>query len=796
MGAGLAAKTASLVRARPYHAALAAFAVGLASAAVEPRLVVPAAAAALAVAASLRAWALGPVCASLLLAGAVVGSARLDAIDAPGRRVPSGTVLDGRADVLEAPRPSRFGSRAVIRMRSAPGSGANLLARAGPGVRWPRGVGIGAELHVRGVVRRPRPARGGAFDFGAYLRLRGIAAELWLTGVHATGRRRGGLRGAIDGMRRRAERAVSAGLRPQAAALLRGMVLGQDEDVDERTRDDWRAAGLAHLLAVSGQNVMLLCALAMPILALVGLGPHARIAALLVLIAVYVALAGAGPSLQRAGVMGAAGLAAVYAGRAASRWYALLLAAAATLVLNPRVAGDPGWQLSFAAVAGILCLVPALRPPLAGLPRPLAEGVAITLAATVATAPLLAYHFGSVPLTGLPANLLALPAVAPVMWTGMLQAALGQLGTLAEPAGTAAVGLAELLGLAAAPLVDYLAELAARFAEATGSGLRVPLSSPSGVAVAYLATGLAAVAIQRAGRRVEPAVTARRAAWRRLPRGRRRAVLACVALLVALGVQRALAPPAHPDRLTVSFLDVGQGDATLIQHPEGGAVLFDGGPPEGRVWRLLRKAGVRRLAAVVATHASRDHHGGLRRVLESYPVDLLLDGGDGTRDSDFRAMLAVAERRRVRRQAVTAPLVVRAGGLVVRVLSPPPRPPGPAPEDPNPRGVTAVVSAGAFDLFLSADVESPSLTALRLPDVEAMKVPHHGSADPGLPEILSRLRPEIAAVEVGRDNGYGHPAPRTLAALREAGARTYRTDQDGTIRLTVEAGRMRVATER
>ena len=133
-------------------------------------------------------------------------------------------------------------------------------------------------------------------------------------------------------------------------------------------RDDFRDSGLAHLLAVSGQNVMLLAALALPLLAAAGPGPRARTAALLGLIALYVPLAGAGPSLQRAGIMGAAGLVAVAAARPASRSYALLLAAAVTLALNPRAAGDPGWQLSFAAVAGILWLAPPLAhgaPPAA-----------------------------------------------------------------------------------------------------------------------------------------------------------------------------------------------------------------------------------------------------------------------------------------------------------------------------------------------------------------------------------------------------------------------------------------------
>jgi competence protein ComEC len=139
--------------------------------------------------------------------------------------------------------------------------------------------------------------------------------------------------------------------------------------------------------------------------------------------------------------------------------------------------------------------------------------------------------------------------------------------------------------------------------------------------------------------------------------------------------------------------------------------------------------------------------------------------------------------------------VLRAGDLTIRVLWPPPRPAGPAPEDPNPRAVVAIVSAGAFDLFLSADAESPAILPLELPPVEAMKVPHHGSSDPGLPEVLNRLRPRLAAVEVG-ENSYGHPHPSTLAALRAARIPTYRTDRDGTVSLTIDPRGIEVTTAR
>ena len=186
--------------------------------------------------------------------------------------------------------------------------------------------------------------------------------------------------------------------------------------------------------------------------------------------------------------------------------------------------------------------------------------------------------------------------------------------------------------------------------------------------------------------------------------------------------------------------------------------------------RLLRQAGVDRLSAVVATHASADHHGGLAEVLRRFPVELLVDGGDGTAEPGFRQVLADGRARGIPIQAARAGQELRAGGIEIRVLSPAPRPPGPAPEDPNPRAVVAIVSSGNFELMLSADAESPTLAALDLPDVDAIKVPHHGSADAGLGEVLQTLRPEVAVVEVG-ENSYGHPHPDTLRSSSGGAAR-------------------------
>jgi competence protein ComEC len=172
---------------------------------------------------------------------------------------------------------------------------------------------------------------------------------------------------------------------------------------------------------------------------------------------------------------------------------------------------------------------------------------------------------------------------------------------------------------------------------------------------------------------------------------------------------------------------------------------------------------------------------------------MLLENSDGTHDPDFHRLLAEADSHGVRHVAARAGQVVNVGRLRIQVLSPAPLPPGaPPPEDPNPRGVAAIVSEGSFDLWLSADAESEAILPLPLRPVEAMKVSHHGSSDPGLPQVLRRLRPQVAAIEVGAGNSYGHPAPSTTAALEAAVPHVYRTDRDGTVRLSVDGGAIHV----
>lgn len=750
------------IRARPLHTLMAGFVAGLLAGPRSPALVGAAAAAAIATSGR-RALSLGATAA--VVVGALTATARIQTLDHTRLRARFGHALVARVTLLEAPRRRAYDARTAI----AQMHGEHVLLRASARVAWPVAP-IGAIVQVRGALAHLSAA-------DAWLRPRNVHAVLRADAITPTGAARGGLVGAVDAIRRRADLALTAGLPPPQAALLRGMALGEDEALPEATRTQFQAAGLSHLVAASGQNVMLLAALVIGICAVAGIGLRIRLALVMVAIAGYVPLAGGGPSIQRAGVMGAAGIVALLTGRPAARWYALLLAAAVTLVANPRSAQEPGWQLSFAAVVAILTLAPRVAESLRrrGLPARAADAVALTVAATVGTAPLIALLFDQTSLVSLPANVLAEPAVAPVMWLGMLASALGQFAP-----GPASVCTA----LAGFPLA-YIAWVA----DTAASMPFAQVAAPPAIVCATAATAWAAIASSR----VRAAVLG---AWG--PGARWAAFAAALALGVAVALawrQHAIGPPTAPAGARISFLDIGQGDATLLQD-HGAAVLVDTGPPGGPILARLRSAGVRRLDALVITHAQADHDGGAAGVLRAMPIGMVLDGRDGVVEPEGQRLAAEAATKRVRRVTPDAGEVLRAGPLRIRILSPRADAPTTAMTgaDPNQRAVVAVADVGQMHVLLTADAESDVLDRLDLGQVDILKVSHHGSADAGLPALLERLHPRLAAIEVGAHNTYGHPVPSTVDALRAAGAAVYRTDLDGTIRVTADHGALLVQT--
>jgi competence protein ComEC len=613
----------------------------------------------------------------------------------------------------------------------------------------------GAILELRARPVEPRGPETG-FDERAWLARQGIHVVLRGENPRVVGRR-GGIGGVADRLHAHVEQTLARATAGERRAVLTGIVLGEEGGIDTSLRDAFRASGLTHLLAVSGQNVAITAIGAVWVARLAGIGRIAGEGLAILVVLAYALAVGWQPSVVRAAVAGILASLGWITARPRDRWHAMAVGALVLLAWTPTAGLDPGFQLSFAAVAAIFLAVPRVAgvPDAYPVPRGVWDVLVVAVACGLVTAPIVWLHFGSVALWTVPANLAAEPAMPPLIALSLAAAAF-------EPVlPGVATSLAWLAGWCAA----WIAFVA-----------RVVSGWPS--AQIHSAVALTAVL----------ALAAAPVGVRRLPRYRRRvAAVGLVSIALTLAAATCAFRPvpswAPPQGLRVTFLDVGQGDSALVEAP-GAAVLVDEGPPEADVAGQLRAMGVRALTAIVLTHPQRDHIGGAADVLDGLRVGEVEDPGIEAPSADHDAAMAAARRRHVPVEIVHEGDTFRIGKLRLHILWP--DEPGLPSEDPNQHAVVALASYGATDVLLTADAESDVTGRLRIPPVEVLKVAHHGSEDPGLPDLLRTLRPRLAVISVGKGNDYGHPRPETIAALRaEPGLETLRTDESG--RIVVES---------
>lgn len=614
-------------------------------------------------------------------------------------------------------------------------------------------LGVGQTIAVDARLHRPHGFRNpGTFDHAARLRREGL---------HVVGSARGERVTPLDAprppwptrLRRRALATLDQALPPASAALLAGLLLGERTALPPEIDDAFRRSGTYHLLAVSGSNVALVAGAVWIVLR--ALAASRRLAALGALagVLVFAAVVGPDPSVLRATVMGVLVLAALVIERDARVANSLALAAIAILAARPSDLHDPGFQLSFAATAGIVA---------APLPRGLVTGaLGVTLAAQAAVLPVMLAHFNQLSTVAPIANLGAAPLAAAATVLGLV--ALG-LGALSETAGGVALD-------AAWPVLLLLRAVAAVTAAMPGAMVHLPAPGP-GAVVCY-AAGLAAA----------------RLAWsmRGLPgRSWWRATAAAAALLALLATVLTAWPALRPadGRLRMVVLDVGQGDATVLQAPDGRVALVDAGP--GGPFRLdtgervvapfLWNRGSLRLAAAVTTHDDIDHGGGMPAVRRLFSVE-----GSWSAAIDARAPIPFGG-------AVVTALRGRAEPVV----------PGVAPRRGNADAVVLRVEVGHVAMLLASDLDEEGERALLRAGAPlaaaVLKVAHHGSRRSTTPAFLDAVRPAVAVVSVGPRNAFGHPDLDVLARLARARATVYRTDRDGAVTLETDGRRLVVST--
>lgn len=589
---------------------------------------------------------------------------------------------------------------------------------------------------------------------------------------------------------------------PQAS-LAEGLLLGLRSHLPEELKEDFRRTGTSHLLAISGFNLAVIGGVVLAAAArLLGRRQPAYLAVTLVIVWLYSALTGMQPPVLRAAIMFSLLLAGLLAGRPGGAPAALGLAAAVMTGLDPGILYDVSFQLSFASVAGLMVLQPPLQRwgervmpegrPLLSLVRPLFNALAAGLAAIVASLPLVACHFQSMPLVGLPATVAASVFVTAATLSAGAVALLG----LVWPGGAWVAGWVASCFLMC---IVWVVKLSARLPLACVETGAVP----SGVVWAYYLALLGVAGRRRLAAAASGALRmargvvdgAARAAWR-LPRKPTAGVLVVSAVLAWAGF--ASLPGGH---LQVSFLDVGQGDAILVITPAGQQVLIDGGPGPDTACQLLGEKlpfWDKSLDVVVLTHSHDDHLVGLLPVLERYRVGLVVESGLGEGPL-YREWRTRVEDRGIPWMAARAGQWIDLGeGICLEVVHPGDRLIEGTASEANSNSLVLRLCWRQVSFLLAADADWEAERVMLYGGVvrdmqsDVLKVGHHGSNLSTSPAFLAAVDPRVAVISVGAGNLFGHPGEATLAALD--GVEVYRTDEDGTITFTTDGERLWVST--
>ncbi len=503
-----------------------------------------------------------------------------------------------------------------------------------------------------------------------------------------------------------------------ASALLAGFLVGATDELPAVDYEALRRSGLSHFVAVSGSNVAGFLLLWWLVLGPVALGRRRGLFGLAGLLLFVIATRWE-PSVVRASLMAGTVLAGRVVGWPIDSWTALGASGTLALLVSPELSGDLGFQLSVLATGDILAGHTVLP---ANWPGWLRTPLGATLSAQIAVLPLLLWAFGTVPLLSPLTNLIAAPVVA-------FSTMIGGIGSL--------LGFAPLtsLGVLGAGLVLAIARVASSW----------PQVGP------LLALGVVALGWALRSPRLRPgaAITA--------------------ALLVAWPLVATTPPP----RLSAVFVDVGQGDATLLLGSTGQAVLVDGGPDPVVLTAALDRYGVDDIVLVVVTHAHDDHAGGIAGLPGRRSIGRIWYPGPPHTGNGWEQVVTGAAVFGIPVEVAVPGMIEVIDGLRIEVIGPIRRY-----DSINDQSVVLWVEAGAARLLLTGDIEVTAQGDLGLLRPDILKVPHHGALTSDLDWLAANM-PRLSVISVG-ENDYGHPAEEVLEVL-SAGSLVVRTDQMGDV---------------
>ncbi|MDD5037849.1 MAG: DNA internalization-related competence protein ComEC/Rec2 [Dehalococcoidales bacterium] len=658
----------------------------------------------------------------------------------------------------------------------------------------------GDVVRIKG--RLETPPQLDDFDYTGYLARQGIYSTMFYPEIDILDGGQGFKPLVwVYSLRNRLSQTLAEVLPEPQASLAQGIVLGIRGNIPATVNDDFIRTGTAHLLAVSGINLSIVAGM-LPGLGIWLFGKRHYIYIWLALSAIwlYALLTGMQPPVLRAVIMASLFLTAELLGRQRNAIIALLLAAAIMVGISPQVLWDASFQMSFMAMAGLIFIF----PPIQTLGRKVVsarlskDGVAVSMAnfvidsfsvslgAVLAVWPLVAYYFGIISWAGPAATFFAMVPVPGIIITGTL---------------------AGVMGIIYLPLGQAIAWLAWLFLSYTLLVVRVFTAIPSveqasiDAKLILIYYSVLALVIWLASNRKKLANLIPEAVnfISGLPKKWVTPPLLALAVLVS-----AAAATMPDDDLHINFLNVGQGDAILIQRGSQ-QVLIDGGPsPQAIALELSRKMPFwdRTIDLIVSTHPHADHIMGLVEVLNRYRVNQVLYI-DLEYDSPlYNEWLSLIEEKNIKYTLARGGEQITLGGVVIDVLSNPMLPLSDTEPDIDDINVILRLEMGKVSFLLTADItEEAEFELIKHRaglDSTVLKVAHHGANTATSPEFLAVVNPTVAVISVGKDNTFGHPGDEVISRLTEklGEGHIYRTDENGTIEFTTDGERLWVRTER
>jgi competence protein ComEC len=652
------------------------------------------------------------------------------------------------------------------------------------------------------------PPRLDDFDYRGYLAHQGIYTVMYYPGIEVLEKGQGFKPLAwLYSLREHMSETLAKVLPEPQASLAQGIVLGMRGNIPQELNNDFIQSGTAHLLAISGLNVGIMAGILLGI----GLWLFGRRRYLYVWLAfgavwLYTVITGMNPPVVRGAIMVSLFLFAEALGRQRSGVAALTTAAAVMVGISPYILGDASFQLSFLAMAGLIFIYPIFKETgrriaakrlgeegfIVSLTNVTIDTMSATLAAIIAVWPLIAYYFGIFSLVGPLATFLAMPVLPVIIATG----------TLAALLGLAWITIGQIIGWIAWPFLSYMILIVSGLGSPSVSSIKVGSVSPVFI-VCYYAVLAVAIWLYSRWRKLRNMMSGAAGVMKgavTLSSGLSRGIRWTMAPLLVAAVLISYTAATMPgNELRVSFLDVGEGDAVLIQKGSH-QVLIDGGPsPQAITLELSEQMPFwdRTIDLVVLTHPHQDHLGGLLEVLRRYRVKQVLYPDLDYTSPLFDEWLRLIGEREVKSTVAHAGQQIDMGdGIIMEVLNPLEKLFTGTESDIDTNSLALLLKDGDVSFLLTADItrdtEWELLRERTVSPSTVLKVAHHGSDTSTTSEFLAVANPQAAVISVGVDNKYGLPDEAVLQRLGEKVGigNVYRTDEQGTIEFTTDGERL------